>query len=123
MWKKFVNDVSPKTDNEAREEVCVTSVEEVDDVEHENQRNRVSRRNRKSLEKGRPRENTIFDNQANGKESIEHEMTHLPFRSSCRQCIKGRERRDKSQKSLWTTCSWASDESCAETKLTGEWMC
>ena len=37
-------------------------------------------------------------------------MTHLPFRSWCRHCIKGREReedqREKSEKSIWTSCSW-----------------
>ena len=45
-----------------------------------------SNRRRKSLEKGRLRENTILDNQANKKEVT----AHLPFRSWCRRCIKGR---------------------------------
>ena len=56
----------------------------MDDVEHETSEEQRSRRKRKSLEKGRLRENTILDNQAD-------EMTYLPFRSWCRQTFASRE--------------------------------
>ena len=54
--------------------------------------------------------------QPSEQDRIEHEMTHLPFRSWCRHCIKGSggrtvaqqlKKRDKSQKSIRTSCSWA----------------
>ena len=51
------------TDKEARKEVCVTRIEDVDDVEHE-----ISRRKKKRLEKGRLRESKILDNEAKRKE-------------------------------------------------------
>ena len=51
-----------KTENEARKEECATRIEEVDDVAHEK-----SEEQRKSLEKGRLRENMILDSQTNSK--------------------------------------------------------
>ena len=101
-----------KTENTARTEACVTRIEE---VAMSNTRSQ-SVRKRESSEKGRPRENTIIDNQANRKALNARRRV---FRSAvwCRHCIKGREReeavakqlkeREKSQKSLWTACSLA----------------
>ena len=34
------------------------------------------------------------------KRKIEHEMTHLPFRSWCRQCMEGRGREENCRKSI-----------------------
>ena len=60
----------------------------MDDVKHETSEEQRSRRKRKSLEKGRLRENTILDNQAD-------EMTYLPFRSWCRHLRQGKGRREE----------------------------
>ena len=56
-----------KTDNEARNEVCVTMSEKVDDVQHE-KLEEERKQEKESLEPGRLRENTILDNQVNRKE-------------------------------------------------------
>ena len=56
-----------KTDNEARNEVCVTMSEKVDDVQHETSEEKRKQKE-ESLETGRLRESTILDNQVNRKE-------------------------------------------------------
>ena len=67
-----------KTDNEARKKVCVMRIDEVDDVEEKEELGERNTTRKHCLRQ--PRE----------QERIEHEMTHLPFRSWCRQCIKGK---------------------------------
>ena len=46
----------------------------------------------------------------------EHNLTHLPYRSWCRHCVRGRGRsyrtsvsgsRERCQNSMWTCASWA----------------
>ena len=81
--------IRPNTEIKARKKACVTSIEEADDVVREES---GERRNKKEL----------------------NDATHLPFR---RHVIReGDERRtvsnqlrkaDKSQRSIWTACSWA----------------
>ena len=92
-----------KTSNEARREVCVTRIDEVDDVEEEE----LGARNT-------TRKHCL--RQPSEQERIEHEMTHLPFRSWSRQCIKGRRREEDCRKAneeerqvpeVWTTCTLA----------------
>ena len=58
-----------------------------------------SRMKRMSSEKGRPRASTIFPPPSE-QQRIEHGMTHLPFRSWCRHCIKGRGREEDCRKSF-----------------------
>ena len=87
--------------DEARREACVTRIEEVDDVEHEKSEEQSKQ---EEEEFGEPRETTRKDDPRTTN------MTHLPFRSWCRNCIKGRgemrsvakqlKKRDKSQKSF-----------------------
>ena len=155
-----VDEIRERCKTKTRKEVCVTRIEEVDDDEHEKSeretreaggRCRGRKRKRKSLEKGRQRENTILDIQANNVR-IEREMTHLPFRSWCRHCIKGRvreedcrnaieEERDSPRKTVGQHVhgrregrenvfggQGKKDESCAqhggsEEKSTGDWRC
>ena len=84
------------TENEARMEVCVTRVEEVDDVsleKTEEQRKQEELGERKTTRQHDPR-------QPSEQERIEHGMTHLPFRSWCRRCIKGRGQRRTVAKQL-----------------------
>ena len=74
------------TDKEARKEICVTRIEDVDDVEHEgSRRKKEALGERKTTRKHDPR-------QPSEQERIEHEVTRLPFRSWCRHCVKGWER-------------------------------
>ena len=68
--------------------------------------------------------------QPSEQERHEHEMTHLPFRSRCRHCTNGRgreencrtaaEERDKSHKSIWTTCSWVTKRKEKKTFVGGK---
>ena len=79
-----------KTENEARKEVCVTKIEEMGDVEHEKPEEQRKREEEDEFgEKKIPRKSD--PRQLSEQERTEHEMTHLPFRSWCRQCVKGRE--------------------------------
>ena len=57
-----------RAEHESVNQNCGTRIEEVDEVEHEEVTGRESRRERKSLEKGRLCEHTILDNPANRKE-------------------------------------------------------
>ena len=107
----------PKIENETRKESCVTRIEEVDDVEHE--KLEEPRRKRKSLEKRRPHENTILDNQANRKQlntrrRIFHSAVGADSASregAARMIVaKQLKKRDKSQKSVWTACVFMGDE-------------
>ena len=77
-----------KTGNEARKEVCVTRIDEVDDVEEEEELGARNTTRKHCLR------------QPSEQERFEHEMTHLPFRNWCRQCIKGREREEDCRKAI-----------------------
>ena len=78
-----------KTKNEARKGVCITRIEEVDDVEHEKTNER--RKQEEEEEFGEWKTTRRHDpRQPSEQERIEHEMTHLPFRIWCRHCIKGK---------------------------------
>ena len=89
--EEIVERCKTKTDNAARKDVCVTKIEEVDDVEHERsvkqrkQEEESEVGERKTTRKHGPR-------QSSEQEVLERKMTHLPFRSKCRHCIQGRER-------------------------------
>ena len=86
-----------KTENEARKEVCVTMIEEVDDVEHE--KSEEQRKLEEEDEVGERKTTRKHDpRQPCEQERIEHEMTHLPFRSWCRHCIKRRGREEDCRK-------------------------
>ena len=79
-----------KTENEARKEVCVTKIEEVGDVEHEKPEEQRKREEEDEFgERKIPRNSG--PRQLSEQERTEHVMTHLPFRSWCRHCNKGRE--------------------------------
>ena len=74
----------------ARKEVSVTRIEEVDDVEPEK-----SEEEEEEEEFGERKNTRKHDlPQPDDQERIEHEMTHLPFRSWCRHYIKGRWREE-----------------------------
>jgi hypothetical protein len=54
-----------------------------DDVQEELEADEVQKGERKTAKMGEPREPTA-------EERSEHEMTHLPYRSWCRHCVRGR---------------------------------
>ena len=81
-----------KRESGARTEGCVTKIEEVDDVMCEELEEWESMKERKSSERGRSCASTIQS--STEQEQNEHEMTHLPSHSWCRQCIMGRRREE-----------------------------
>ena len=67
----------------------MTRIEEVDDVDHEN--SEEQRKHEEEEELGERKTTRKHDlQQPSEQEGIEHEMTHLPSRSWCRHCIKGK---------------------------------
>ena len=65
----------------------MTRIEEVDDIEHE--KSEEQRKQEEEEELGARKAARRHDlRRPSEQERIEHEMTHLPFRSWCRHCIR-----------------------------------
>ena len=97
MQKKFENGVRPKLEKEARKEVCVTRIEGLEEVEHE----RSVEQRKQEEEEGFGEKKTTRKHdprRPSEQERIEHDMTHFPSQSWCRQCIKGRRREEGCRK-------------------------
>ena len=87
----------PKTEMKARMEVCVTRIDKVDTV----MREKSEEHWKQEEELGEWKATRTQDpRQPSEQERIEHAITHLPFRSWCTQCIKGREREEDCRKAI-----------------------
>ena len=97
-WKRFVNAVRPK--QKIKQETKRAWVEEVDDVVREESEEQRKQDGEGSWEKGRPRASAINVRQLSEQGRIEHEKNHLPLRSWCRHCVKGRGREEDGRQSI-----------------------
>ena len=81
------------TDNKARKEVCVTRIEELDDAEHEKSEEQMNK-------KGSNTKWRIFCFEVGADTASREEDERRAVANQMRK-------RDKSQRNIWTTCSWA----------------
>ena len=113
MRKKFVNAVRTTHNFQAREDACVTRIEEVDDVVREESEEQWKQEEVESSEKQRPRASKVYDKRVNKKE-FNTKLRIFRFADMAsreedggRTVAKKKSRkRDKSQSSTCTACAW-----------------